>query len=586
MAMACIVVQLLVVEFQFNKCFDSEWVDHLTASKFSMLATNNIADALILLLPFVLLPPRWRKWSWVVIWLVTLWGVAQQLYIPTYRDLMPFSSFLLMENVGGTLLKSIAGAIRPALIKEILPPVLLYIVYRLWLKRGIEQEQQPASRRWLLAALSIVAFVIIRLTITWVHYRADSDTQTYKDQLTYDYCVMWTRQGDYLNSSGAVPYCIYSIANALHSHTTLNTDERQEVQRFIDEQPHYTDNDFATARGKNVIVLVVESLNSWVIDLRINGREVTPTLNALCHDTINNIVSLKMKPQVKNGRSSDGIFTYNTGLLPLTVQAVTNTHPSAHYPTLPHALGGYDSFYACCDEPALWNVKNMVARYGYSRYFGKENIKAAIDTNGYLLDKALLDNVALMLPQCKQPFLGFLATAGMHHPYNTEFEPTTWVQSTGAFTYEVRCYLERAWVFDCALNDFINTLKKQELYSSTMIVIVSDHNELIDDDLTHGRPTIDQEGDNCVMIILNSGQSGYIEGPFGQIDIYPTLLDLLGLNSQRWKGLGYSLLRERVSSVATAPGTTMGSSSLTTRQQQAWHISEMMITSHWFDPKE
>jgi len=583
MAAACIVIQLLAVEYHFNKIVDNEWLEHVSGKTLLILTINNIADALILLLPLVLLPPKWRKWCWIVIWLSTLWCLAQLLYMPTYRDLMPFSSFLLTDNVSSTLLNSTLGAFSIGDLEVILPPIALYTIYRIWLKQSIEATNQPLSTRLMLAIASIVVFIILRLLIMGIHYQDNKQTSTFKEQFINDYCVMWTRQGDYLNLNGVVPYCIYCASTSIFDKKELSNQEKQQVKRFINEQPQYTDDDFASARGKNLILLVVESLNSWAIELKINGKEVCPTLNALCRDTQNNIVSLKMKSQVKNGRSSDGIFMYNTGLLPLTIEAVANTYGDAKYPTLAKALGGYDSFYACCDEPTLWNVKNTANNYGYTSFYGKAEIKEAVDNNGYKVDKALLEEVSQILPNLKKPFIGLVATAGMHHPYTTPLEPKTWIQNSGCYTEEVRCYLERLNEFDTELSYFIERLKSQGMYENTMIVIASDHSEMVDFDQAHGRPSIDQEGDNCVFIAINSGQCGFIEGPIGQIDIYPTLLDLLGLNDNKWKGLGYSLMRNNIASAATSPYSLSGNGTLIKRQQEAWTISDLIIKSRWFE---
>ena len=100
LAMGCIVIQLMSVIYHFNGTVDFRWLQQVSTKTLSLLITNSIADALILLLPFVALPPKWRKWIWIVLWLVTFWCLAQLLYIPSYRDLMPFSSFLLVGNVG------------------------------------------------------------------------------------------------------------------------------------------------------------------------------------------------------------------------------------------------------------------------------------------------------------------------------------------------------------------------------------------------------------------------------------------------------------------------------------------------------
>ena len=584
LSMGCIMVQLLFVSHQFNKFVDPEWLSHMAISDKAMLVLNSFADGLFLLTPLILLPSKWRKWSWIVIWLVTLWCLAQFLYMPTYRDLMPLSSFFMTENMGDTLMTSIVGAIKPRILEVLLPPILLFIVYRIWLKKPMEEVHQPAKPRLLLAAAGIVGFAVLRLGATAIHKEDNNKPTTFSQQFSDDYCVMWTRQGDYMNINGAVPYVVYGAITSIFDTKTLSEEEKQQVEQYLELQPHCADNGYATARGKNVILLVVESLNSWAVNMQIGGRDVAPTLKNLCSDSTC-LVSLAMKSQVKNGRSSDGIFMYNTGLLPLNTKVIANSYYDASYPTLCNALNNYDSFYACCDEPSLWNVKNMAKTYGYSSFYCKDEIKDAIKRNNYLLDKSLLEEVAQIIPTRKQPFIALVATAGMHHPFDEVMEPATWVMNSNVYTHEVRCYLERVNAFDTALANFIDELKKQDIYDNTMIVIVSDHNEMVDDS-PQGRPAIDREGDNCAMIIINSGQAGHINGPIGQIDIYPTLLDLLGLNSQTWKGLGYSVLRNNITSVATAPTTIAGNSPLKSRQQEAWRISDLIITSRWFDPKK
>jgi len=582
---ACIMVQLMFVSHQFNKITDPEWIKNTPLGDKALIAVNSFADALFLLIPLALLPTKWRKWSWTVIWLVTIWCVAQFLYMPTYRDLMPMSSFFMTENMGGTLFSSIIGAIKPRLIEVIMPPVLLYFAYRIWFKKPIEETTQPVRTRMIVGAACLAGFLLIRLSVTGIHMSQNNESTSFSQQFSDDYCVMWTRQGDYMNLNGAVPYTLYGIVTSIFDHKTLSEEEKMQVKNFIDSQPHYNDDQYASAHGKNVVLLVVESLNSWAVNMRIGDSDVAPTLKTLCNDTASCLVSLKMKSQVKNGRSSDGIFMYNTGLLPLTSRAVANSYSSSHYPSICKVLTNYDTFYACCDEPSLWNVKNMAKNYGYSSFYCKDEINEAIKRNNYLLDKTLLEEVTEIIPTRKSPFFALVATAGMHHPFDEAMVPATWIQNSGAFTKEVRCYLERVNAFDTALANFIDQLKAQGIYENTMIVVVSDHNEMVDDN-PQGRPSIDKDGDDCVMLIINSGQNGLIDGPIGQIDIYPTLLDLLGLNAQNWKGLGYSVLRHNITSAATSPTIIAGNSSVVDRQKEAWRISDLMITSGWFDPQD
>ncbi|MBR6489506.1 MAG: hypothetical protein IKT03_03130, partial [Muribaculaceae bacterium] len=122
LSLICMVLMLLVIDYQFNKIVDPEWINHVAGKEVALLALNAVADAILLLIPFVLLPPRWRKWSWLIIILLAFWCLAQMLYMPSYRDLMPFSSFMMTENVGDTLLTSVKGAIKPRLLEVLLPP--------------------------------------------------------------------------------------------------------------------------------------------------------------------------------------------------------------------------------------------------------------------------------------------------------------------------------------------------------------------------------------------------------------------------------------------------------------------------------
>lgn len=563
LAALCLMVQLLAVEYQFNKHIDINWLSQLSPMALLGLVANNLGDALILLIPAVLLPARHRRWAtWVIIGMVTFWCAAQLLYIPTYHDLMPFGSFTLVENIGPTLLKSVAGAISPRLLEVLLPPAALYAAYRLWFRESARAYTPAARTRLLAAAACLAAFVMIRLCSSYAHQIVDK-TPSYTDQLRDDYAIMWTRQGDYLNQNGAVAYALYSAYSTLFSHKHLSSQERQQIRQFLDSRPAYTDNRFAIGETPNVVLLVVESLNAWVVDLRIDNREITPTLNALCRDSAN-IVALRMKTQARNGRSSDGIFIYNTGLLPLPVQAVANTYPEGNYPTLIRALSGYSSFYACCDEPSLWNVEQMALNYGYQHFFGREQIDPYIKQSGYRIDHVLLQQTARRIKRQPEPYFALVHTAGMHSPYDTALSDTSWIQRSSAFTPQVRCYLERANLFDQALAQFLTQIKE-----NTLLVIASDHTEYVDNAPT-GRRALDPVGDNCVLIIRGTPFGRTINQPFGQIDLYPTLLDLLGANQYPWKGLGKSLLRFP----AIAPST---SSTDTTAI-----INRMLITGGYF----
>ena len=319
-----------------------------------------------------------------------------------------------------------------------------------------------------------------------------------------------------------------------------------------------------------------------MLDLRIDGREVTPVLNVLCADTAN-IVGRHMRRQVKNGGSSDGHFMYNTGLLPLEQRAVAMVYPDAHYPTLNQALQRPVTMHICGDQPALWNTQVTALTYGYHTFHGAPELQPLLKSSLWQWDKVIFEAATHYLDTISQPFVAQIITLGMHEPYNRTDVPESWISHCGHYTPKLRNYLERTAVFDRELGLFLQRLRQQGLYDNSLIVIVSDHNELVDNEPS-GRPSIDPDGRDCLFLVLNSGHGSYIERPFGQIDVYPTLLDLMGANDYDWKGMGYSLMRHPlVTSAATSPVDTYGSGPLLPRQTEAWDISRLMITSRWFD---
>lgn len=538
------------------------------------------ADALLLLSPSLLMRRHWRWVQWPLLALLTAWGVAQLMYFPTYSDLMPLSSFVLWQNLDSLVVDSALGnwARRDWLF--VLPFVALAAADVLWLSRSDSNVAPLTGWRNVLRVL--VALAVLRVTADVVAYTAFwHKSSTIAEYLNDNYTHVKVSHASYMADNGLAGYLAYCACVEIAQHHDLSDAETERVKQFIFSMPRYSDNTHSAHRD-NLVLIVVESLNSWVLDLRIDGREVTPVLNALCADTAN-IVGRHMRRQVKNGGSSDGHFMYNTGLLPLEQRAVAMVYPDAHYPTLNQALQRPVTMHICGDQPALWNTQVTALTYGYHTFHGAPELQPLLKSSLWQWDKVIFEAATHYLDTISQPFVAQIITLGMHEPYNRTDVPESWISHCGHYTPKLRNYLERTAVFDRELGLFLQRLRQQGLYDNSLIVIVSDHNELVDNEPS-GRPSIDPDGRDCLFLVLNSGHGSYIERPFGQIDVYPTLLDLMGANDYDWKGMGYSLMRHPlVTSAATSPVDTYGSGPLLPRQTEAWDISRLMITSRWFD---
>ncbi len=330
-------------------------------------------------------------------------------------------------------------------------------------------------------------------------------------------------------------------------------------------------------KDKNIIYIIIESWNSWTLDTKVSGREVTPIINKLTQQD-NVIFSKKVVPQISSGRSSDGQFIYNTGLLPLKNEAVVTSYSDCEYPTLIKSQNLCTAVNIVCDSKLFWNQNSTSKYYGYDTIYDYNSIQN-MNKEG-IADKLMFDFAKKKLLELKQPFYAQLVTLTMHHPYNKLAVPPTWISKSNEFTFEIRNYLEATHFMDKQLGLFIDFLKKEGIYDNSIIIITSDHNDV---SMTENLSNTD------VMIpflILNADTTLHYDKIMGQIDIFPTILDIVGYNSSNWRGLGNSILRQpEVNSAVNKNENVIGdtSSILVNHQRQAWNISEKLIKSRFFN---
>ena len=93
------------------------------------------------------------------------------------------------------------------------------------------------------------------------------------------------------------------------------------------------------------------------------------------------------------------------------------------------------------------------------------------------------------------------------------------------------------------------------------------------------------------LFILNSGLkfSQNQHEVMGEIDIYPTILNLMGLNTYFWKGIGNSLFSTQPPTFAINKNlkiigdTTNNSTINIEHKKNSWTISDLMIRKKYFD---
>ena len=138
-----------------------------------------------------------------------------------------------------------------------------------------------------------------------------------------------------------------------------------------------------------------------------------------------------------------------------------------------------------------------------------------------------------------------IVTYSMHSPFVTP-DHLRGISFSPAIPKVMNDYMTIANYTDKGLGIILDYLKSRPDYDDTLIVITGDHeglasfrNSLCESEAGRG---IVSEHQYTPLIVLNSPVEMRCDKVMGQIDIYPTLLGLLGLNDYCWHGLGGSIL--------------------------------------------
>ena len=219
---------------------------------------------------------------------------------------------------------------------------------------------------------------------------------------------------------------------------------------------------FGAARGKNLIVVQVESLQDFVVDFAIGGQDVMPHLRRWTADSLR---FTNVTDQTSEGRTSDAEFTTMASLLPLDHGAVAFRFPGNHYTALPRVLTehGYATLSAVPFEPGFWNRQVMHPSYGFQHSLFEPDFQMTEQIGWGLNDHDFLQQMVPRIEKLPRPFAAWLITLSLHHPFES-FPDAHKVLKLGALEgTSFGNYLHTMRFFDQALEDFKTALARDGL---------------------------------------------------------------------------------------------------------------------------
>ncbi len=306
---------------------------------------------------------------------------------------------------------------------------------------------------------------------------------------------------------------------------------------------------------KNIIFILMESYMSFTSDLIIDGKEITPFLNSLKKDS-SVYYNGSMRENITIGESSDGQFIYMTGLLPLRSVITVSKAIHVKLPGLPQKLGR-ESRMIIPSIKSIWNQEDMCKQYGFDHLYTSNDYPEEHDTN--LNDEQVFNLAIEKDKNSKQPFFSVILTMSMHQPYIKQIDPSFPIDDL-SIPKDLACYLNVCHYTDRQLHRYFSFLKEIGLYDNSLIIIASDH-------CVHNTDFGGVSKQIPLYIIhSNVKPNEMLQSECNQLDVYTTLLDLLGCKSE-WYGLGCSLASPNYKNKLTP---------------KLWDVSEWIIMGDFF----
>jgi lipoteichoic acid synthase len=348
-----------------------------------------------------------------------------------------------------------------------------------------------------------------------------------------------------VKSIGAFNYFLYDIVTNVrldskkaimskHDLTSVKAYRKQWTQDQIDPGM------FGIAKGRNVFLISMESLQSFVIKETANGQVITPFLNRLIQDSFyfNNFYH-----QTGQGKTSDAEFMIDTSLYALPNGAVFFTHPQNLYQSLPKSLHpqGYFTAVFHANHKTFWNRSLMYPALGYDRFYSSADyqIHAGNSVGWGLKDIPFFDQSVDKIRSLPQPFYAKLITLTNHYPFTLQAEDRLNAQYTSE-SATLNRYLLSVRYADEALKHFFEQIKSAGLYRNSIFILYGDHNGISQ---KHNKamaaflgkekitPVDTIQLQRVPLIIHIPGKSGRLVSTVsGQVDLKPTLLHLLGID--------------------------------------------------------
>ena len=481
--------------------------------------------------------------------------IANTLFYKFYDDIMTLPILLQMDNTGG-LGSSVMNLIDFKVLFLVMNLPILMVA-----NRRIKDSTKVTPHFYKKYFISMIGAYLLTFGLSYL-----SGLPMFN--VPYNREVM-------IKTLGIYQYGLYDIYLSLTTpidYALAENNEFIEVSNYVKSNQINPNSElFGVAKDQNIIVISLESLQEFAINLEVNGEEVTPFLNQFIQECyyFDNFYQ-----QTSQGKTSDAEFITENSLYAADRGSAFYAKSQNQYESLASIFKGQGYYTAVfhANEKEFWNRETMYEALGFDHFFD-ESAFLVNEENSFgwgLTDEAFFEQTLDYLKGLPQPFYAKLLTLTNHYPFEIP-EQYQYISPGETNNEIVNHYITTVRYLDEALKSFITNLKESGLYDNTIIVMYGDHYGLSEsyyedlaillqeEEITLNRH-LDLQRVPFIIHLPNQEEGEVVSTVSGQIDMKPTLLNLVGLPVNAYINFGQDLFAaDRRELIVLRDGSFIGS---------------------------
>lgn len=324
-------------------------------------------------------------------------------------------------------------------------------------------------------------------------------------------------------------------ANAFKKENYLS---KEEVDKLIIPVKQYKNN---PQTKSNIVIFILESFgreysgafneNTQISDF----KSYTPFVDSLAQHSL-----IYTNAYANGWKSIHGMSSVIAGIPSFKVAFTSSPYPKQKIESLVTTLKseGYDTSFFHGAPNGSMGFLGFGNILGYDHYYGKTEYNNDEDFDGVwgIWDEPFFQYFNKKLTEKKQPFMATLFSVSSHEPYKV---PEKYEGKFDKGTVNIH---QTIGYTDFALKRFFAEAKKQPWYDNTIFVLVADHGNTIAYD--EYRKEFNKHTVPILFFMPNEKYVGVDDNWANQIDIYPTILDMIGYKKP-FRSWGRSLISDK-----------------------------------------